>query len=259
MNPTEDIEIESKLVVISDRTEEILEGIAATGELAGLTLVPMTEQSIRDIYFDTRSHALRAADLALRLRRVNWTSVLGLKGKSRRVAGAIERLEVERPWSADGLAEIAGLLRRYGAPVAEGATPPAVHEPEPALESLGLLPIQERLTQRARRQIVDRERAVVGELAIDRSVFVFEGSRVRHFEIEIEAAGRERFGGMAALSAALLAAWPGELRPWEHSKVATGRAIEHLMATRPPALLMGSSGGFNEAAYEAMDRWLRAP
>lgn len=257
MNRPEETEIEIKLVVISDRTEEILERIAASGEFAGFSLVSMAEQSIRDIYFDTPAHALRAVDLALRLRRVNWTSVLGLKGKSRRVGNAVERFEVERPWSAEGLAEIARLLRQHGAPLAHDP-PPVVHDPEPTLQAIDLLPFQERLTQRARREIVDRERAVVGELDIDRAVFALEGHRVRHFEIEIEATGSENLAAMAVVSEALLAAWPDELRVWEHSKVATGRAIEHLLATRPPALLLTRSGGLNGAAYDAMDRWLRA-
>lgn len=257
VNRTEETEIEIKLVVISDRTEEILEWIAARGELDGFSLVSMTEQSIRDIYFDTPGHALRAADLALRVRRVNWASVLALKGKSRRVGDAIERFEAERPWSAAGLADIVRLLSQHGAPLAADP-PPAVHDPETTLQALDLLPFQERLTQRARRHIVDRERAVVGELAIDRSVFALGEHRVRHFEIEMEATGPASLAAMATVSKALLAAWPDELRVWEHSKVATGRAIEHLFATRPPALLLNRSGGLNSAAYDAMDRWLRA-
>lgn len=254
----DETEIEAKLVVVSDRADEILEHLAGAGEFGGLTLIPMTEQSIRDVYYDTPAQALRAADLALRVRQVNWTLTLGVKGRARRVGPAIERLEIERPWSGAALGEILGVLRQHGVAIEAELPPEPVHEPAPTLGAAGLVPFQERFTQRARRQIVDRERAIVGELAIDRAVFAFDAVRVRHFEIEIEAEGRQALDAVSALAAALLAAWPGELRTWDHSKVATGRAIEHVMATRPPALLLTRTGGLNAAAYDAMDRWLKA-
>lgn len=257
MSRAAETEIETKLVVVSERPDEILERIAGTGELAGFSLVAMTEQSIRDVYYDTPAQLLRAADLALRVRQVNWTLTLGLKGRSRRLGAAIERLEIERPWSAAGLAEVLAALARLGVVVGAGAPGEPVDEPEAALRALGLAPFQERLTQRARREIADRERAHLGELALDRAVFAFGRERVRHYEIEIEAPGAQALDGTAALATALLTAWPGELRPWEHSKVATGRAIEHLVATRPPALLLNRAGAPTAAAYDAMDRWLR--
>ena len=253
-------EIEATLILMPDRVEAVLQPLRALTSIAGYRLRPGKTQRIHDLYLDTVDAALRQQDLALRVRRVDSARLIALKGKSRRRgAGEIERLELERPWSLDALAEILQALADNGIELRPSAMGPADGEPEAVLDKAGLVIVQERDTQRMLRDVFAREQdghRLVGELAIDKSIYHIGGRDVRHDEIELEGKVPGAFPGLNAVVEALLKRFGPAVRRWEHSKLATGHAIAKLLQHDAPLVLDGS-GRLPPDAYTAIDRYLK--
>ena len=238
-------EREAKLVITAAPPEAVADAIAALPRLGDRPLTPVLAQSIRDVYFDTPSGALRARRDSLRVREQDGRAWLTLKGPGREVEpGVIERDELETAWSADTYARCVTLLAGRGVPLRRAA-PGA--DPLAALEASGLARIQERVTHRRVRHAGDAAAPLV-ELAIDAVEYRLTAGPVRHHEVEIEAKAPE---GAAYLGRALqdLRARFGEaLTPWRHGKLATGFAIERLLAASDAAGLV-IDGRLVPAAY----------
>lgn len=223
-------ETEAALVIRSNNAERIANEIAALDTLGANRLESPETQRIHDIYFDTREQALQKQKLALRIRALNGETLITLKGPSRRQAGgAQERLEIEAPWSRQALARVVRELRDRKIAVAMPRQSFAQDDAIATLTRLGFRIVQDRMTRRRARQVVARAapQATLAELAVDAVTFRFGKQRVRLHEIEIEAkTPRARLGDLARR---LETMFKPALRPW-HSKLATGKAIQTLLA-----------------------------
>jgi inorganic triphosphatase YgiF len=223
---------------------------AAGERVAGLKAVDRFElrarpaHRIRDVYLDTPDGALAGARVAFRVRELDGRPLLTLKADAVRSGLAAERLELEAPWSAEALQAVLEELRRRGielpVPAPEGSGEPqggapvgrvlGAGEPLADLGALGLRPTQTRETTRTPRDVVDQGAETVAELTLDDVGYQLPAGRARLLEVEVEAKGPGGLETVQAVLEALAEAYPDDLRPWPYGKLATGRAVEQLLA-----------------------------
>jgi hypothetical protein len=260
-------EVEGVLVVSGEDPEAVARRLAALEAVDRFDLVARAPQRLLDASLDTADGALGAARVTLRLREQDGLPLLTLKADVVRAGLAAERLELEAPWSgappppppAGGPGPPRAALeelRRRGVAVPDrgpqvlGATAPLA-----VLAGLGLHPTQTRDTTRTPRDVLDRagrDAAAVAELVVDDVGYRFPAGTVRLLEVEVEAKGEGGLATVQALLAALAEAFPGELRPWPHGKLATGRAAERLLATGGLEGLLDPAGRLRPAAYDRL-------
>ena len=263
-------EVEGVLVVHADDPEAVARRLAALDAVDRFQLVPRAALRLRDASLDTGDGALGAARVTLRLREQDGQALLTLKADAVRTGLAAERLELEASWSGEILQAVLAELRRRGIPGADpdvgprtGRVADDVKEgsglstggPLAALGRLGFHPTQVRETIRTPRDVVDRARpdaATVAELVVDDVGYRFPAGRVRLLEVEVEAKGAGGLDTVQALLTALAEAFPGELRPWPHGKLATGRAVERLLAAGRLDGLLDLDGRLRPAAFEPL-------
>ncbi|HEX2188261.1 MAG TPA: CYTH domain-containing protein [Longimicrobiaceae bacterium] len=249
-------EVEAKLIVVSERPREVVERVAALGSLAGRRLVDRGEQRLRDVYHDTPGGELVRRRAAVRLRHGDGGVRLTLKAEGRAVrAGTADRLEVEAAWSAAALERVAAALEGLGVGLPRPAS--ADGEPGEVLARMGLVVVQDRVTVRRVRDVLPPGAgggAPLAELVVDSVGYV--GGRAWHHEVEVEARGEEGAAALEELEDALAGLFAGELRAWPHSKQATGKAVEALLAGPGGEGLVGPGGDLVPAAYERIDAYL---
>ncbi len=252
-------EREASLAVVSDRPGAVADRIAALRELDGRRLEPLPARELRDVYVDRPGGELAAAGLALRVRtRDDGTRLLGLKGDERRLeGGGTDRLEVEGPWGEETLARVRSALATAGLPSDWLPTPAGPGTPADALGGLGWRVVQDRCTVRRRRRLTGPDGgagdgAAAGELAVDEVRFRPAGRPAVHREVEVEAPPEGELASGAV--EALLGRFPDDLRRWEPSKLATGRALERLFGEAGDADgWTDADGALRPAAYDRLE------
>lgn len=260
-------ETEATLAIRSEDPEEIAREVASLDRIGDYALRRREAGRFRDSYFDTPAGELRRRGVALRLRRSDERTLLGLKGESRSLPdGGIDRREWEGEWSAVTFAEIRGALEERGVslPAAPSLAPrdDAVTEgPEEVLLGLGLRVVQERETHRRESEIISPGgETAAGVVAVDAVEFRAAGGRaVTHHEVEVEAGRVEDPAALLrATTAALRARFPQSLVPWDRSKLETGRAVAEATAAEGYAAVADSEGRMRPEAYDLLRRRLRA-
>lgn len=250
-------EREATLAVVSQGPERVADRIAELRALAGFILEPLAARDLRDVYLDRDGGELRGAGLALRLRRARdeESPLLAVKGPGRPLAGGgTDRLEVEGPWGAEALAAARAALGEAGLPGELLPAGPGEGDPLDRLLERGWRVVQDRRTRRRPRRIRAGEGAAAGELAVDEVGFRPGGRRAVHREVEVEAL----HGGSLppGVVEALLDLFPQGLRRWEHPKLATGRALERLLAGEEAGRWVGPGGALRPAAYDRLEALL---
>jgi hypothetical protein len=250
-------EVEGVLVISADDPEAVAGRLAALEAVDRFDLLARDPQRILDLSLDTGDGALAAARVTLRVRELDGRHLLTLKADARRAELAAERLELEAPWSPGALRAALEELRRRGVQVPHPAPEPGqgAGDPLAVLAGIGLHQTQARATTRTPRDVVERGRpgaAPVAELAIDDVAYRFPAGTVRLLEVEVEAKGPGGLDTVQALLGALAQAFPGELRPWEHGKLATGLAAERLLAAGRLEGLLGPAGVLRPAAHDRL-------
>lgn len=252
-------EVELSLVITADDPEAVLRRLARLREVGLYVLRARGSEQIVDRYFDTPDGALQEKRLALRLRALGATTLIGVKGPRRSTSTRTEdRLEQERPFSAEAVDE---LRRRIGLPrPAAASTEADSSDPDAFLEALlGVRVIQRRETVRLLRDVFDSREAsgpVLAKLSLDRVRFEVADHDVRHYEIEVEAKRTGRGTNAARdIAAELMARYPDELAEWPHGKLPTGKAIEELLIGGELAEL-APDGTLTARAYEQIRRYL---
>ena len=252
-------EVEVSLVIAADDPESVLHRIARLREIGRYVLHARGSERIVDRYFDTPDGALRERGWALRLRALDGTLLLGLKGPRRgRSTKTEDRFERERPFAPQAVEEIAARTGLKGArPDPDAAD---ANDPVELLEArLGVGVIQRRETTRLVRDAADAREVsgpVLAELALDQVRFQIDDREIRHFEIEVESK-RPGPGTKAAkeISAELASRYGDELLDWSFGKLPTGQAIEDLLA-RGALDDLGPEGRLRPGAYEQIRRHL---
>ncbi|HKZ03939.1 MAG TPA: CYTH domain-containing protein [Methylomirabilota bacterium] len=248
-------EREAKLVVTGERPPVVAGEIAGLTRLGGRALRDGGAAAIRDVYLDTPAGALRARGDSLRVRVQNGRPFLTLKGPGRSVGpGVIERDELETPWSPEAYARCLDILATRGIslrPAAPGA------DPVDALLAAGLSRAQERETHRRLRYADGGAGRPVAELAVDEVTYRLAAGAVGHHEVEIEAKAPAGADFLPLAVTELQARFGSALTPWRHGKLATGLAIERLLAS-PGGAAMVVDGHLTPAAYPPLAALLSA-
>lgn len=274
-------EVEATLLVAPGDGEGLADEVAGVEAVAGYRVRRRDPAVLEDVYLDTPGDSLGRAGFALRLRRSGGNAFVAVKGDERRLpGGGARRLELERRWSEEALAEIgellsarglrppegewpgagaAGGVRRRGA--GEGAPPgDAGGGPTARLERLGFVAVQRRRTLRRRGAIEPRDGGgTAGELAVDRVEYRLprvQGGRAVHREVEVEGTGADAESVVREVSRGLRRRFGDGLRPWRHDKLATGRALERLADLGELEALVGADGALEERAYARVDELL---
>jgi inorganic triphosphatase YgiF len=217
-------------LVIKERGIDISRDIAGMKSILEYRLKEGALHQIHDTYFDTKNESLRKKRIALRLREIDDVILLTLKSDPRRVSGATRRREVELPWSLQSLVRVANYLELNRPTFAKSEF--SQLKPSNIFETLGLHKLQERLTTRVTRDIIPQDKPrsqPIAELALDEVVFLLPRSKVRLFEIEIEAKATRSLSRVRQVGDALIARYQPALRKWFHGKFLTGLAIQRLL------------------------------
>jgi len=258
---TAHLEIETKLVILSDAPEAIADEIARLESLGGHQLRRAESVTVHDLYFDTTDLQLERHGLALRMRSTQSRQLLTLKGPEVTIGSTMQREELEQDWSREALATIQAELSARGVGLVVPDPLLAESNPVTVLQGMGLAQMQDRQTTRRRRQIVrgmtgdESEDESEAELAIDRVMFRFGDRRVCHYEVEIELEASNDVTLIENLIRSLRSHWP-VLTVWHHSKYATGKALEALLDT-DAAQEVGDRGELALAVYEKVEAWLQ--
>jgi CYTH domain len=252
-------EVEGVLLVCADDQEAAGRKVAALEGVDRFKLRHRPAQRIRDVYLDTGDGALAAARVAFRVRELDGRPLLTLKADAVRSGLAAERLELEAPWSAAALATSLEELRHRGIQLPELRQGAGVGEPLAELDGLGLRPAQVRETTRTPRDVLERGGEAAGpvaELTLDDVGYRLPAGTARLLEVEVEAKGPGGLETVQALLGALAGAFAGELRPWPYGKLATGRAVEELLAAGRLEGLLDTDARIRPAAHQRLAEFL---
>jgi hypothetical protein len=254
-------EVEGVLLVRADDQEAAAAKVAGLEAVGRFRLRHRPDLRIRDTYLDTGDGALGAARVAFRVRELDGSPLLTLKGDPVRSGLAAQRLELEAPWSAAALGMVLEELRRRGVQVGDAPEGAGAGEPLADLGGLGLRPTQLRETTRTPRDVLERGRLDAGpvaELTLDDVGYRLPAGTARLLEVEVEAKGSGGLETVQALLEALAEGFPGELRPWPYGKLATGRAVEQLLAAGRLEGLLGPDDRIRPAAHDLLAEFLAA-
>jgi inorganic triphosphatase YgiF len=251
-------EVEGVLLVSADDQEGAGRRVGALERVDRFVLRPRPTQRIRDVYLDTGDGALAGARVAFRVRELDGRPLLTVKANPVRSGRATERLELEAPWSAEALQSMLEELRRHGVQLPDPPEGTEAGEPLADLAGLGLQPTQSRHTTRIPRDVHERGRnsGPVAELTVDDVAYQLPAGTARLLEVEVEAKGAGELETVQALLEALAEVFPDDLRPWPYGKLATGRAVERLLAAGRPEGLLDPSGRISPAAHDRLAEYL---
>jgi inorganic triphosphatase YgiF len=199
------------------------------------------------------------------VRQTRDASLLTLKSGDVETEGVSTRFELEAPWSADAFAAAVERLRWQGIdlPAASADPGPSIgqgEDPVATWAAAGLRLVQDRRTRRQSRDVLppgasDPE-GRIAEIDVDAVRYRLDGTYVRIFEVEVEGKGAGDAGAVASVLRALGERFTGRLRPWRHSKLATGFALRDLQARGQLASHLGRDDVLQESGVKAVDELL---
>lgn len=222
-------EIEVKLVIASEKPDRLAGQISSMDRILDFLLTDPDILKIRDVYFDTPKGNLGKNRLSLRCRFINSECLITIKGKTQLTSwGGIQRLEIEKPCSKASLESIRDKLKSLGMTLADV---PVVYNKENPLQSMqnwGLQVIQDRHTLRHSRSIISsaKSKRLLGEISVDRVIYLYSGIRIIHHEIEIEAKRNDGIKAVQRIAQELKNQLPQELRFESFSKLTLGILLE---------------------------------
>lgn len=249
-------EAEAVLMVVSTNPAAVQKHLASLESVAGMALSPARDIETVDTYYDTPGRTLSEKKMALRLRRLPDSTIIGLKGEEEWTENGVLRLELEERWSSNALADVLHELGFRNVKLTWPGMAIGGAEPAEVLAAMGLEAIQVRRLTRTARDVLGSGGDPVAELALDTVTQEIAGAPVVYREVEVEAADASEAGIIATVIEALLEGSRGELVRWSHNKLATGMALERLASTGGPAGLVGTDGELTPAGVEALAREL---
>ena len=252
-------EVEGVLLVNADDQAAAGDRVAALETVDRFQLRPRPAHRIRDVYVDTGDGALAGSRVAFRFREQDGRPLLTLKADVVRSGLASERLELEAPWSAEALQAALEELRHRGVELPTQPQRAGAGEPLADLAALGLHPTQTRETTRTPRDVVERDdpgAGPVAELTLDDVAYQLPAGRARLLEVEVEAKGPGGMETVQSVLGALAERFPDDLRPWPYGKLATGRAVEQLLASGRLEGLLDGEDRIRPAAHNLLAEFL---
>ena len=253
-------EIEATLIIWSENPQVVAGQIAGLTSIANYRLLSQNSETIHDLYLDTPNQALQNQKLALRIREIGGSRWVTLKGRSQLTDwGGVERLEIEALWSEDALTRVVKELMDRKIKMLQQRQDFDYDHPMDVMTSLGLEVVQDRRSYRKVRNIVligEQSSPVLAELAIDFVVYHFRDQKICHHEVEIEAKVVDGSTVLKTMIESLVAMHGPVLRRWDHSKLATGKAVEKLLSEGALEGLLDINNNLKPIAYDKIDNYL---
>ena len=223
------LEVEAKLVIISESPWEIVSGLNELGLIGKFALAPIHKLHFKDFYFDLHDRSLTKRKWGLRLRRQEDGAKIALKGPGLELKdGSIERPELEMEWSQQALDKILKLMVKIGINI-DSKPETGNGNVEKSLRSLGLTVIQERDTHRiVRKMYGTTKREPIGEFVIDQVSFFVGNKPFNHYEIEIESWVAPESELIQNSVQFLKLKFGDSLMPWKIDKLATVQIVSDL-------------------------------
>lgn len=248
-------EIEGTLLVTAEVPSLVQQQLAALRSIGRYMLLKEKPRRIRDVYLDLPARPLARQKIGFRLRSNQECELLTLKADSKDSDTVSDRMEIEAVWSPHALGDILGELAQHGISV---PLPAGVREGQDALTALaklGFEPVQVRDLERVPRTVILSSDSAepLAEMDIDIVTYSFDGTRIRIYEVEVEAKRGDRSRIVEEVTAALLATFPANLRRWRYGKFPTGVALHDLLLAGDLSELIDSSGVLDPLAYEVVD------
>ncbi len=256
----ENKELEAKFVVISERPQEIIDKLLHIKAISGYDLSPKKNFEIRDIYFDDDFQRLKKSQLALRIRMSEGRIYITLKGKPKLSSwGAIERLEVELPWSPNALNKIFKILNEKNIPLERSADNFSNEYPILTLERCGLQVVQDRQSYRRAFNVsssVNKSQHLV-ELVVDTVKFNLGNQVILHHEIELETLAPAGNAILQELVHTLCKRFYPENLIWKYSKLEIGIAIELLYKNKKLQKYIKGDGNLFPDGYKEIEEQIK--
>lgn len=249
-------EIETVFVVCSNNPQETFKKIEDILFIANCKLENKKTQILHDFYFDDEKKQLQAKKLALRLRFIDETCLIALKGESKsRSLGSIERLELEFAWSAESLGKI---LKEISYPEIDfnDVNYEKNANPRDLLKKLGFGIIQERKTIRNAKNILCGNGILIGEIASDLTIYSFNSVEIHIFEIEIESKDKNELSTLEVFISRFEKLFLKEIQRWKYTKLETGKALESLISTTPVTELVNENKIITLNGYKKIESYL---
>ncbi len=257
----ENKELEAKFVVISEKPQQIIDKLLHIKAISGYDLSPKKNFEIRDIYFDDDFQRLKKSQLALRIRILEGEIYITLKGKPTFSSwGAIERLEVELPWSPNALNKIFEILNEKNIPLERSADNFSNEDPILTLERCGLQVVHDRESYRRTFNIsssVNRSQYLV-ELVVDTVKFHIGKQIILHHEIELETLSSEGITILKELVHTLHEQFYPEIQIWKYSKLESGIAIELLYKNKKLQKYIKGDGNLFPGGYKEIEEQIKS-
>jgi inorganic triphosphatase YgiF len=252
------LEIETKLIITGDEPAGLLDEIASLNGIGPFSFVHKRTLVLRDTYYDTQAQSLSSQGIALRTREKSGSTLICIK-RNEHVDdhGAAIREELELPISEQNIPQIIQALKEL--PLSIERLRLRIDAMRESLKDIGLIPIQDRQTQRTTQDITSslKPGKIIAELALDTVSYIIGGGKVLHFEIEVEAAEAEYHPLIVDLTDLLKQAYPDRLRRWDHNKLVTGFALEKLYALGKLPIRSGEAIHLDSLAYDAIEAVLK--
>jgi inorganic triphosphatase YgiF len=226
------LEVESALLIVSASPQLVADVISRVPGAGEFAFLEPTLQRIRDTYLDMPGRPLGTKRIAFRLREIDGSRFLTFKADTPPASGPTKRIELEEAWSLTALRRVRAELTSRGIRMEGEETVRSSPDPLETLGSMGFEAVQVRDTARTARAVVsadDLSAESSAELAIDRVKYRFQRGSVCLHEVEVEAKHEGSEETVERVIRSLLKENPS-LRPWPYSKLATGIAIEALLA-----------------------------
>jgi uncharacterized protein YjbK len=257
MNPLTEIEL--KLVIKSNNPYQIIEEISQLNSIGQYILKPPETKKIRDAFFDTNSYQLRKNKIALRTRLMDNVWYITLKGKQQiDKNGIINRFELELPWCQSSLNEVLEYLSKYDFSISNHPKIRVSDYPINDLQKLGFVIIQDRITERISKLIVNqKDNIIIAEIALDSVFYEIQKRKIGHFEIEIEAKNEEGKNALNTSSKELLALYKDQLTVWIYNKLVTGIALESLFNDKFLSEFVNNYNNLKPTAYDELLSYLK--
>ena len=250
------IEQEAVLLIKTELSEFLQNFKPNRLSFPGLQVGAPVKISLQDTYFDTPSQELGTIQAALRLRKAGGSLLLGVKGRDQWTTSGVSRIEVEEPWSANGVATILHYLDFMGVNLTHPGVPIGSAEPVSILGLMSLNPIQDRSLKRTFWPILDNVDRKICSLGLDVVTLNLSDEQVKYGEIEIELVDGS-VNTIKSLFDAILYNYSEFLQPWRYSKLQTGIAIESLSRSSDGAGIVNENGELTLAGISQIERFLK--
>ncbi len=248
------VEAEATLLIYAKSPRLVAQKIAGLSNIANFRVVGEKCRILNDSYLHTQKSDLNHKHWILRLREVDSTWWIALKGPSHETPGGVmERLELEMPWTLDALVQVMNEL--HIGPMSLEARNISSGDPVKTMTDLGMAVIQHRVTERQVRDVLLLDQPVViAEIAVDHVRYDLVGAAILHHEIEIESKVEGYRSAVSAIARDLLERFAPTLRQWRLGKLATGQAIDALLRRNALNGLINEDGTLQPEAYDLIER-----